>query len=436
MPAGTFDVVVVGAGMIGSAAAKYLISCEMGPQARLPSVCLLGPLDNCSGTSRGQHFDVARITRRIDASDPLWAAWSDASMRRYRDIEAEAGIDFYDPCGFLWLSSDHLGTEVAAIRQSAAVLPGDAHGLIHEFSSLQKLKQTMRVASKLNVEAFEPSVVFHDESGGVIHPNRLVQAQIAIAAKRGGHRFTHLAAQANRVEAIAPTGDSQACYKVCFSDKEGAAQSVLCSKVVVCCGAFTILHDLLPAGKVPAVDLVPEITVLVPLAARTPPAGDSWPGQPENMRSASVISTSGALDTHFYCLPPQFYEDSRRWYVKLGASATTSDVPARVHSIAEAIAWTDGETTSHELKQRFAGIVRALYSGWEFDDLEPCRTLQCVFDRTPHRLPYIGCVDGEGWFAAVGGNGKAAKSSDELGRILSEHVMGRGDDKHLDFVWK
>ena len=45
-------------------------------------------------------------------------------------------------------------------------------------------------------------------------------------------------------------------------------------------------------------------------------------------------------------------------------------------------------------------------------------TAPCVIVDTPSEQPYVGWVD-EGLAVAIGGNGSAAKSSDELGRLAS-----------------
>ena len=119
----------------------------------------------------------------------------------------------------------------------------------------------------------------------------------------------------------------------------------------MCCGAFSLLHNLFPHGKTPDVELVPEIVALVPLAGETRP----------NER-VCVISTSGPLDTHFYCLPPQFYDHLGAWFIKLGASATTNHIPARIATLQEAMAWTDAASTSADLKSHFTCAVRSVAS--------------------------------------------------------------------------
>ena len=415
-----FDIVVVGAGMIGSATARHLVL-NSKPNQR---ICLIGPLDNCTGTARGQHFDLARITRRMDLASPLWAKWASRSISRYRALEAESGIPFYDPCGMLWLC-----TEEQASRMH--ITPSDRHHVVA--ASPIRLEDEFPWASHVDVGHFAPPALFAErpgDSGGTVHPNNLVRAQIAVAAARGGSRFTHLplvATSVKKVQNIAHVAcddtELSTGYRIECVGKNGAhAYAVRGLKVVVCCGAMSSLHQLLPSdtNRILDVELVPELALLVPV---TPKIVEDKEGDVPSC--PSVINTSGPLDTHFYCLPPRYYEEHRAWFAKLGASAHTNEVPDRFTSCEDAVKWSDGRMSSPALVSVFANLVRRLY-GKKWDcpkDDEACRAMQCVFDRTPHGHPMIGLVDGCGWFVACGGNGKAAKSSDELGRLTAELVL-------------
>lgn len=53
----------------------------------------------------------------------------------------------------------------------------------------------------------------------------------------------------------------------------------------------------------------------------------------------------------------------------------------------------------------------------------------CVTSFTRHGFPYIGFAGGDRIAVVTGGNGQAAKSSDEIGRLGAKLVMdGRIDD--------
>ena len=54
---------------------------------------------------------------------------------------------------------------------------------------------------------------------------------------------------------------------------------------------------------------------------------------------------------------------------------------------------------------------------------------------TPTRLPYIGGVEGRpGLTVCAGGNGYAAKSSDELGRIAAASALGVAEGCVTEFT--
>ncbi len=90
--------IVIGRGLIGSAAGKYLAENADG-------VALVGP-DEPEGdwtNHKGvfaSHYDEGRITRSIDPNRN-WALFAGRSISRYRDMEAHSGIRFYEEAGAL-----------------------------------------------------------------------------------------------------------------------------------------------------------------------------------------------------------------------------------------------------------------------------------------------------------------------------------------------
>lgn len=81
-----FKYIVVGAGMMGAAAARHL-------SAQTDGVALIGPAEPANRRTHtgvfSSHYDEARITRGFDG-DPVWAALAQRSIRRYAEIEAKA----------------------------------------------------------------------------------------------------------------------------------------------------------------------------------------------------------------------------------------------------------------------------------------------------------------------------------------------------------
>ncbi len=90
-----YEVIVIGAGIMGSAAARHLVN--MGKKTLL--VGAKEP-ENKSGHTGvfASHYDAARITRRLDGK-PDWARFSSRSIERYGEIDAAGGIPFSTQLG-------------------------------------------------------------------------------------------------------------------------------------------------------------------------------------------------------------------------------------------------------------------------------------------------------------------------------------------------
>jgi len=94
------DVLVVGAGLFGSAAAKYLSAAG----ADTVVVGLPEPVRAAQARPAefGAWWDVSRIARCL-GWDRFWGTVDTRSTARYRDIEAESGVEFFQEYGALAL---------------------------------------------------------------------------------------------------------------------------------------------------------------------------------------------------------------------------------------------------------------------------------------------------------------------------------------------
>ena len=72
--------------------------------------------------------------------------------------------------------------------------------------------------------------------------------------------------------------------------------------------------------------------------------------------------------------------------------------------------------------------LRALLPNVEYSSIT---SRPCVITRTPTELPYLGFVE-DGIAVAIGGNGSAAKSSDEIGRLAASLFTDDGWTDSLD----
>ncbi|MCH2078536.1 MAG: FAD-binding oxidoreductase [Rhodobacteraceae bacterium] len=170
MERGSTRYAVIGAGLIGSAAARHLA--QMGHD-----VTLIGPGEPADwATHEGvfaSHYDEGRITRGLD-SMPFWAQASRASIARYAEIEAASGIPFFQEVGGLMAGPD----------MEAAAQEGRKGQVSFEELTPSKARGAFGFVIP---DGFE---VLHEAAdAGHISPRRLVAAQQRAAAALGCKRI-------------------------------------------------------------------------------------------------------------------------------------------------------------------------------------------------------------------------------------------------------
>ncbi|XP_052796004.1 N-methyl-L-tryptophan oxidase-like [Mya arenaria] len=401
--AAVFDLCVVGAGMIGSAAARHA--------SELPgtSVCLIGPEEpqdrhnNATGIFAA-HYDEGRITRACDPN-PVWASMAQASIKRYKDIEEKSGISFYNEVGTLMAarSNGEYMSKVQTVlkEQRIPVVNLDGRELAAKFPYLRL--------------SANDAGVYEERNAGYISPRRLVSAQQA-AAKKQGCRIIHDVVE--KVSRVVKNGE----YVMRVETNGGTV--VESRKVLLAAGAYTDFRQLLPGFRLnqllcPLTVALAEISEQDAAILRSMPSviykGD---GHPELHPDFPRLPDG---QVSYYMLPPIQYPDGK-YYIKLGHFHAA--VLARLHSAGEVKRWF--ETGNKALADATGKFIRSLFKGvevlgWKQD--------QCVVVETPNDLPYIDTVHTQ-LGVATGGNGYAAKSSDEIGRIAAT-MMLRGWDSDI-----
>jgi glycine/D-amino acid oxidase-like deaminating enzyme len=172
----SLDVVVVGAGMFGSAAAKYLALAGS-------KVLLIGPAEPdgdevASQYAFGAHFDEARIARRL-GWDAVWGIADARSMERFRDIEAESGIELFHECGSLVLVARSIAHHTEAMLDRCR----------HDDIAVERMSEDAmrRCFPELGIPPMVGGTegLFEGKQAGYINPRKLVEAQIVLAAAAG-----------------------------------------------------------------------------------------------------------------------------------------------------------------------------------------------------------------------------------------------------------
>ncbi len=369
----TFDFIIVGKGMMGAAAARHLASSG----AR---IALIGPDEPQDwGNHQGvysSHYDNGRITRTIDP-DPVWALLARRSIERYGKIESESGIGFYSEAGCL--------------------ITGPAPG-----GSDPYLEQVIAARDRLGVDApfFEARDiparfpwfqfpqgycgVFESRDAGYINPRKLVEAQVALAEKAG---VTVVRSEVSAVVRVGGVVNVRTIDAKVFS----------AGRALIAAGGFSIAGQLLPRP----LDLtVKARTVLFAEIAEADL--ERFAGMP------SLIEAAPEQDQSYYLLPPIRYPDGK-FYIKIGGDP--SDI--NIGSEPDVRAWFRGEANKAAADHMQGLLARAMPS------LQPASLTwkPCVTTFTRHGYPYIGFADSGRIAVLTGGNGAAAKSSDEIGRL-------------------
>ncbi len=362
---------VIGRGMIGSAATRHLA--EAGHD-----VTLIGAGEPANYASHdgvfSSHYDDGRIARGLD-ENPFWSSVSRASIARYRGLEAATGIRFYEEVGLLMAGPEggNLIDDVVRVAQKAGMNCEQFRGtaLAERFPYFDFADGTLGV--------------FENVNAGYINPRKMVAAQIKVAVMHG----------AKMIDGVVSGLDETAGGVRVFVGGDHHDFD----RVLLATGGFS--NDMLGAD-----DPLTVYARTVALFAIDEAEQKRLAGQP-----SMIALTEDGRDP--YLLPPIRYPDGRV-YLKLGGDP--QDV---VLADTEEVKDWFRSGGSVEVGDFLEDAIRQRMPGLRFDDK---LILPCVTSFTSDGLPSIRQVSGK-VSVAIGGNGKGAKNSDELGRIGAEVLL-------------
>ncbi|MDO3442435.1 FAD-binding oxidoreductase [Agrobacterium sp. V1] len=370
---GHFNYIVVGRGMMGAAAARHLAETVDG-------VALIGPGEPADIKSHqgvfASHYDEARITRTIDG-DADWALLANRSIARYADIAARSGVEFYAPVGCLMVGPQRGGGNpfIDDVSKAATRL-----GVSTELLDGENLK------SRFPYFSFEPGCegVFERDNAGYVNPRALVKAQAVLAEKAGVTLIDDIVVSTREEDGRASVQTAS-----------GAVYTA--DRVLVAAGGFSITKGLLPQP------------VALNVYARTVAffeIDEADLGQYAAM--PSLIYEPRDTTKHIYLLPPVRYPDGK-FYLKIGGDPDDK----AVGSDPEIREWfRSGGRES--VRDHLSAIVETLVPSV---DLSRVSMAACVVSKTRSGYPAIGFTASPRIAVLTGGNGTAAKSSDEIGRL-------------------
>lgn len=376
-----FRFIVIGRGMMGAAAAKYLARQTDG-------VAVIGPDEPDDRKVHegvfASHYDEGRITRTIDP-DRDWALLANRSIARYGEIAGESGVDFYTEAGCVVVAPPE-SIYLADTRQAAVSLGVETTSL----DGTELKRQFPYFAFPAGSAG-----IFEAKGAGHISPRKLVKAQSLLSEKAGATIIRdHATSIREEGGAAVVTTASGNVYRA--------------EKVLLAAGGFSISQNLLPQS----VDMTVygRTVTLFEVAEEDAHHFASMP---------SLILEAPGID--IYLLPPIRYPDGKL-YLKIGGDPDN----LVLSNDADMRAWfrTEGRAFARDhLKRIVDGLVPALQAPSIF-------SASCVVFYTKSRYPMIGYTASPHIAVLTGCMGTSAKSSDEIGRLGAELILsGRIKDQ-------
>lgn len=369
------DVLVVGAGLIGAAAARHLAA-----DPSVGRVVVIGPDESAVAGPFGAWHDEARITRVIDAHD-VWATLAEESIARYPQIASDGGAPFHQRCGVLYVHE----TEPTFQRQ---VDVGRRHRAVFEEHSPAD-HPYLRTP---------PGVRLLGEGGdaGIINPRALVANQLRAASAHGAIILR------DHVVAL----DVDDGVRVRTAD----GRTVRAGRAVVAAGAYVQAFGLLPPLPVASVGIT---ALFFRVDGRAAGALDGMP---------AVMWRGTEVHDDHYMLPPVRYPDGVVWF-KIGGHHDSG--PLR--SPEEIDHWHRSDGAVHEAAELADWVAERI----PVLDGREAHRVGCVITETPSGVPIIDEV-APGVVVATGCAGASAKSSDEIGRLAAIRCAHGRWDSPLD----
>ena len=379
-----FDVIVIGKGMFGAAASRYLSQTGV-------KVALIGPDEPADPATHtgvfGAHYDEGRITYHM-ADDSLWAELDHRSLERFPQLEAVSGIDFYTSQGYLYVASKATDEGCFSLWEMLAT----RFGLTYETLDRQKLRQQFP-----HLHFAEDCLgLWEKAGGGFFSPRRFIQAMLTLAQRQGltiiPDRVTDIRTTDHSVTITTETGES---YKA--------------QKILLATGAFSSANGLLPRPL--ALRHKREFVLLADLS----------PAEANRLKNlpAFVYMVASEQLAELYFLPPIRYPNGRT-YLKMGANTLADSYAERVEEVCAWYRSGDSEVMRPAMQAMMQQVVPHLHA-------EAWPTHRCVITRTAHGRPYIDAVIPDRLYVTIGGNGQGAKAADAIGELAAALI--------LDEVW-
>jgi N-methyl-L-tryptophan oxidase len=375
-----FDFIIIGKGLIGSAALRYVSQFTR-------NVAVVGPDEpTYYATHDGvfaSHYDEGRSTSLL-GKDPIWAHLTRRAIERYQYLEQQTGLHFYDACGRLCVYESH-----SALDEVTNNARYDRPTVVqHERLTGSGISARFPMFMFANT----CSATFEPAPAGLIRPRVLLRAQLADAICAGAVAIDE------EVQQLRVTRD-------CVHVVTHTGRRLQSARVLLATGAYASCDDLMTRRIALRVKAETVLLVEVPIAALT--------------RFANMPTLSFAIDSPtlsgIYMTPPLRYPNGRH-YLKLGCN-TSADVTL-VDRLAIQIWMQRGP--SHDMTTAMLGALRLFMSSLPVSSYV---SKPCFVAYTPHGRPFVDQLS-DRVFVATGCNGAAAQCSDTLGQLGALLMLG------------
>ncbi len=373
-----YDSIIIGAGLIGSAAAKYISEAEK-------NVALIGPDEEKVSHEKivfASHYDNSRVQRAF-GNDAVSTLLNLQSARQYDSIQKATNIHFHSKDGCLYVNPS--GTDAYLDKTNELAKTFDIK--YQHFPSGESLKSSF---PDFNFSE-TANGIFESSPSGHINPRKLIVAQQVLFQKNGGTIFNDTVKTANPENGIVKieTLDGKTYHS---------------NKVLLSPGAFINFFHLLK--KKLLLRLKSETTIWAKVSADTALRLSKMPALLYNINKPEI--------QEIYLVRPIEYPDGN-FYLKMGANFPGDINFDNLRDIQD---WFKNENEGENLKVARDALMNLIPKLV----IEACYEKKCIVCYTQHGKPYIGEVDDK-IFVAAGGNGYSAMSSDALGKIASELLL-------------
>ena len=371
-----FEIIVVGKGMLGSSAAKHLA--ELGA-----SVLNIGPGEpKIKSTHRGvfgSHHDSGRITRILDRN-PYYAKVAEASISRFRGLEKQTGINFYHDVGQITVSGMH--PYLDELTDCA-----NSHKLNHFILDDKGIESTFPY---LNFKKGMTGI-YEIGTAGHIDPRKFIKSQLEATKISGGQIIE---------ETVIKIKDNNGFYSLSTENNE----KYNCKKVLLAIGAFANHLGIIP--KPISIEIAEHTVVLGEIDNETAKYLFEMP--------SVIYHLTDEIRGSVYILPPIKYPDGRLW-IKIGQSrGNVMSNPEK-----NLIPWFQSHG-DNEIAQWLLSELSTILPEIKFISTH---SESCVTTKSKSGYQFIDKFEDTEIYSCLVGDGQAAKSADEIGRIAAHDIL-------------